>query len=295
MLGLIKSGKQTLAVCLAVCLFPSVVLANEVGRFTQVEGKVELKKHGQIEFMPIQPDAGIGENEAVKTAALSWAQIQFLDASQLLMAPLSNIFIKSYTYDSQKQRRALCRVSQGLVRLIVNPQVHLEKNGFLIKTKTAFLWIQGADFYILVSQDFTDVLVRSGNVVAVSDSETLPETDTGPRAPPELSNLLKQAGIRAAADNRVLINSMEASRLAAGHNPSPIMTLNEGHFQVLESLMHTGLPPKMGYGGNPGELLEKISQTGFSSPIPPPPPVLPADIGPSFPGGGGGGIASPSS
>ena len=154
--------------------------------------------------------------------------------------------------------------------------------------------IRGTDFYILIGPDFTDVLVKSGSVVAISNPETLPKTSAYPEETPELTNLLKRVDIRAAMDNRVSINSMEASRLVAGHKPSPIVHLNEGHFRTLDGLMHIGLPLKLGDSANPGDLLEKINQVGLYSP-PPPPPLLPTDIGPTFPGGGAGGgsIASP--
>ncbi len=299
MLGLIKGGKRKFSVlCLVICLFPAGVLADEVGRFTQVEGQVDLQKQGKPEAIPAQVDTRAEEKDAIKTAALSRAQIQFLDASTLMVAPLSNITIESYMYDSQKQERgALCQLSRGLVHLIVSPLAKLEKKEFLIKTKTATMGIRGTDFYILIGPDFTDVLVKSGSVVASSNPEKLQKASPSPEESPELSNLLRRADIRAAVDNRVLINSMEASRLVAGNNPSPIVQLHEGHFRTLEGLMHIGLPLKLGDSANPGELLEKISQAGLTSPHspPPPPPVLPTDIGPTFPGGGGGNISSPSS
>lgn len=298
MRGLFKRGKRNLSfLCLVFCLFPAAVLADEVGRFIQVEGKVDLLRHGKPAAILVKKNTRAEEKDAVKTEALSRAQIQFLDASTLMVAPLSQITIESYMYDSHKRERgALCRLSRGLVHLIVNPMVKLEKKEFLIKTKTATMGIRGTDFYILLGPDFTDVFVKSGKVVAISHPQALPKPDTHLQAPPQISNLIRRTAIQAAIDNRVVINSMEASRLVAGQPPSPVVRLHARHFHALEGLMHIGLPPKFGDSSNPGQLLEKISQSDLSLPPPPPPPP-PSEFGPSFPGtgigGGGGGIASP--
>jgi hypothetical protein len=299
MLGLVKGSRlKELVLCLVICLFPALLMAKEVGHFTQVEGKVDIQKKGKPEAISVQVQTGAEEQDAVKTEALSRAQIQFIDASTLMVAPLSHITIESYMYNSQKQERgAVCQLAQGLAHLIVNPLAKSEKKEFLIKTKTAILGIRGTDFYILIGPDFTDVFVKSGGVVASSNQAESGKTNPRSGESPEVSNLLRRAEIRAAADNGVLINSMEASRIRAGKIPLPIVRLNEEHFRTLEGLMHIGLPPKLADSANPGELLNKISQPGhtdrYSPPAPPPPPF---NIGPIFPGGGGGGgvVASPS-
>lgn len=298
MRGLIKGGKRNLSfLCLCFFLFPAGVLADEVGRFIQVEGNVGLQRQGKPVAIPVKKNTGAEEKDAVKTEALSRAQIQFLDASTLMIAPLSHITIESYMYDSHKgERGALCQLTKGLVHFIVNPVVQIEKKDFLIKTKTATMGIRGTDFYILLGPDFTDVFVKSGRVVAISHPQPVPQPDSRPQDSPKISKLLKRTAIQAAMNNRVVIRSMEASRLMAGHPPSPIVRLQARHFQVLEGLMHMGLPPKFGDSSNPGQLLENISQSDLSSPIPPPPPAPPSNLGPSFPGngiGGGSGIASP--
>ena len=103
MLGLVKGGRFKLSILvLVICLFPAGVLAKEVGRFIQVEGKVGLHKKGGGEAIPVQVQAGAEEQDAVKTDALSRAQLEFLDASTLMVAPLSYVTIESYMYDSRK-------------------------------------------------------------------------------------------------------------------------------------------------------------------------------------------------
>jgi hypothetical protein len=172
---------------------------------------------------------------------------------------------------------------------------NLKKTEFLIKTHTATMEVRGTDFYLLIGPDFTDILVTSGSVVALANPETSPKPSASPEETPELTNLRKRVDIRAAADNRVTINSMEAARLRAGYKPSSIVQLHEGHFRALEGLMHVGLPLKLGDSANPGELLENISKAMLLTPIsPPPPPLMPTGLTPTFPGAGGN-VASPSS
>jgi hypothetical protein len=299
MLGLVKGVWFKWSILfLVICLFPAGALAKEVGRFIQVEGKVDLHKKGGPDAIPCKVELGAEEQDAVKTEALSRAQLQFLDASTLTVAPLSYVTIESYMFDSRKgERGALSQVTRGLVHLIVNPMAG--KKEFLIKTRTAVMGVRGTDFYVLIGPGFTDVFVKTGRVLCRCNLEKLGKTNPSPGESPYVGNLLRQAEIRAATVDEVLVNGMQASRIKAGEPPTAPIRITEGHFQTLDGMMHTGLPPKLADSSNPGDLMDKVSQlTPPATYTPPPPPPPPAEVGPAFPGGGGGGggdVASPSS
>jgi hypothetical protein len=107
---------------------------------------------------PLRSGEDRGRPDRIKTEALSRAQYQFLDASTLTVAPVSDIVIESYMYDPKKGKQgALSRLTQGLVRLVV-PVETLSKKEFLVNTPSAILGIRGTELYILIGPDFTDVV-----------------------------------------------------------------------------------------------------------------------------------------
>lgn len=300
---------------LLITLFPLGLMAAEVGKFTQVEGQVGLYKAKAPAPIPAQPQTAAETNDRIKTEALSRAQFQFLDASTLTVAPLSDIVIESYMYDPKKgEQGALSKLTQGLVRLVV-PVETLKKKEFLVKTSDAIMGIRGTELYILIGPDFTDVYVKSGTVEASSNqpgkgdkvSMGSPDRNGGG----EVARLARQAEVRAAKSGSRMVGAMQASRIKKGQSPSPLVNLTEEDFATLESLLQTGLPANMGDSKNPSELMRWIRRLGppygYTPPGPPPgpPPVFPGGgaTGGIFPGGGatggtfpgGGGVASPSS
>jgi len=290
---------------LLITLFPGGLMAAEVGRFTQVEGQVGLYKGKTPTPIPAQPKTAAETNDRIKTEALSRAQFEFLDASTLTVAPLSDIVIESYMYDPKKgEQGALSKLTQGLIRLVV-PVETLGKKEFLVKTSDAIMGIRGTELYILIGPDFTDVYVKSGTVAASSNrpakGNKVSLDSPGQKGLGEVARLARQADIRAANLNRRMVGAMQACRIGRGELPSPLISLTAADFATLEGLLNTGLPAKMGDSKNPSDLLRQIRELG--PPLgytPPGPPSAPGGVGPSFPGGGGGGgggggVASPSS
>jgi hypothetical protein len=297
MLEMIKGLRGSLAIFfLLIWLFPGGALAKEVGQFTQVEGKVDLYKQGKPEAIVVQPKTGAEEKDAVKTEALSRAQIQFLDASTMTVAPLSYVTIESYMYDEKKGRLGcLSELTRGLVHLIVSPLAKLEKKEFLVKTPTAILGIRGTELYLLIGPDFTDVYVKKGAVSAESrPAKAERRSEAGPAPNRAVEILRRQAEVRAAnMDPPLLVYEMHGTRVFSDRILPPIV-LTDAQFQILAGLMNTGVPPNLGSTSDPGDLLNKVSKLtplGYMPPAPPAPPVG----APSFPGGGGGGgVVSPS-
>lgn len=296
---------------LLITLFPWDLMAAEVGRFTQVEGQVELYKAQKPKPIPAQPQVAVETNDRIKTEALSRAQLQFLDASTLTVAPLSDVIIEPYMFDKKKgMEGGLFQVTRGLVHFIVQPLVALQKTEFLIKTPTAIMGIRGTEFYVLIGPDFTDVFVKTGSVSFSSK----PAGSTKISVPKEEETayekqLRRAVDIRAAKagshGGNIMVGAMTAGR-AYGNRPAFISgQLNEEHFNILRCVMNTGLPANLQGFANSIEMLKDIERLCLplgGTPLgytPPDPPPAPAGVGPTFPGGGGGGagggVASPSS
>ena len=289
---------------LLITLFPLGLMAAEVGKFTQVEGQVGLYKGKTPTPIPAQPKTAAETNDRIKTEALSRAQFQFLDASTLTVAPLSDIVIESYMYDPKKgEQGALSKLTQGLVRLVV-PVETLAQKEFLVKTSDAVIGIRGTELYILIGSDFTDVYVKSGTVDASSNQPgkggKVSMISPGQNRVGDIARLVRQAEVRAANVGHRMIGAMQASRIKKGQSPSPLINLTAEDFATLEGLLKTGLPANMGDSKTPSDLLRWVRE--LAPPYgdsPPGPPQSPGGVGPSFPGGGGGGggggVASPSS
>jgi len=140
-------GTSVTLFLLIIFLSPLGLAAKEIGRYTQAEGQVELYKPEITKPILAQPQAAAELKDRIKTEALSRAQVQFLDASTLTVAPLSDITIESYMYDDAKgEQGGLAQLTRGLVRLVV-PLEKLAKREFLVKTPTAIMGIRGTELY----------------------------------------------------------------------------------------------------------------------------------------------------
>ncbi|MFZ5453727.1 MAG: FecR family protein [Thermodesulfobacteriota bacterium] len=301
MLGLVKRLRFLVSILLIVFLCPLNAWAKEVGQFTKVEGKVDLHKKGKPEAIAAQPQTKAEEKDAIKTEAMSRAQIQFLDASTMTVAPQSYVTIESYMYDAKKgELGCLSEIYKGICHIVVSPLAKKEKKEFLVKTPTAIMGIRGTELYILIGPDFTDVFVKEGTVSTQARPAELKKSEAGPGPNPYLATLMRQAEVRGAGwMERVLVHALQATRIWAGRRPMNPIQLTPAQFQTLAALMFRGLPPGLNFGANPGQLLENMSKMlvalGYTPPAPAAPP---ATTGPTFPGGGGGGggggVASPS-
>lgn len=278
-------------------MFPLGAWAKEVGQFTKVEGKVDLLKKGKPEAILAKPQTKAEEKDTVKTEAMSRAQIQFLDASTMTVAPQSYVTIESYMYDAKKgELGCLSQIYKGICHIIVSPLAKKEKKEFLVKTPTAIMGVRGTELYVLIGPDFTDVYVKKGTVSAKSRPAKLKKSDAGPGLNPYVATLIRQAEVRGASwMERVMVHALQATRIWAGRRPQNPIQLTMAQFKALEGLMFRGLPPGLNFGANPGQLLDNMSKMLVSlGYTPPAPPAPPATTGPTFPGGGGGGgVASP--
>ena len=82
--------------------------ADVVGRLTQVEGRVDLLKGGQLPATPVKVDDGVQPGDVLRTKSLSKAQITFIDNSTLTIAPESRVAIEAYMFDPARISAMRC-------------------------------------------------------------------------------------------------------------------------------------------------------------------------------------------
>jgi len=123
--------------------------AGVVGRLTQLEGRVELLKSGNLPAIPLKVDDTVEPGDVIRTKSLSKAQITFIDTSTLTLSQESRIAIEEFKFEpDQGKRRAVVEIFHGLALAVVNKILKAEEPDFIIKTQTAIMGVRGTEFGI---------------------------------------------------------------------------------------------------------------------------------------------------
>lgn len=146
-------------------LLPSGAPAAVVGHITQVEGRVDLLKKGQLPATPVKLQDGVEKGDLIRTKSLSKAQITFVDKSTLSIAPESRIAIEEYMVDEGKgKRNAVLQMFQGLALAVVSKIYQSEEPNFIVKTQTAIMGIRGTEVGIRIYPNYAEFLNFKGRV-----------------------------------------------------------------------------------------------------------------------------------
>ncbi len=137
--------------------------ADVVGRLTQVEGRVDILRGGQLPATPVKVDDGVQTGDVIRTKSLSKAQITFIDNSTMTIAPESRVGIEAYMVDSaQEKRNAVIQLFQGLAHVVVNKVFKSAEPDFVVKTNTAVMGVRGTDFGIRLQPNGSTILNFKG-------------------------------------------------------------------------------------------------------------------------------------
>jgi hypothetical protein len=137
--------------------------AEVVGRLTQVEGRVDLLKGGNLPAIPLKVGDTVAPQDVIRTKSLSKAQITFIDNTILTMSPESRITIEEYMVDTVKgKRRAVLEIFQGLAQAVVNKIFKVKEPDFVIKTQTAVMGVRGTEIGIRILPNSTTILNFKG-------------------------------------------------------------------------------------------------------------------------------------
>ena len=137
--------------------------ADVVGRLTQVEGRVDILRGGQLPAIPVKVDDGVQTGDVLRTKSLSKAQITFIDNSTLTIAPESRVGIEAYMFDSaQNKRNAVVQLFQGLAHVVVSKVFKSAEPDFVVKTQTAIMGVRGTEFGIRLHPNSSEILNFEG-------------------------------------------------------------------------------------------------------------------------------------
>lgn len=203
--------------------------AAQVGRFLEVEGRVDLLKRGQLPASAVKAGDLLEVEDVVRTKSQSRALIQFVDDTTLVIAPESRVAVSEYVFDAGKShRRAVVRVLQGLVRAVVPRLFDGDRPNFLMETHTAVMGVRGTEWYAHLLPHATDVYTVAGSLVVRNLDERVP--------------------------GEVVTQVMQYTRVGLKSAPTPPVAFSMEDLNILKKQLSPGLTPSSGAGSLSGHV-----------------------------------------
>ena len=160
-------------------LIASLALAaDSVGKFTHVEGKVDVLREGALPGKPVSVNEAVFLKDIVRTKSSAKAEVMFRNNTVLRIAQRSRIDISEY-FQNEANGQGIVKLQRGLVRANVEKSmsqrisVSPDANRFEIHTPNAVAGVRGTDFFVLYERNTTTVLLREGEVCVYNPNEPL--------------------------------------------------------------------------------------------------------------------------
>ncbi len=151
------------AILLLITGLVALASAEVVGRFTQVEGQVDLLKGGQLPANPVKLEDQVSLGDVVRTKSLSKANITFVDNTVITISPESRIAVEEYMFDPSKgKRNAVLQLFQGMALAVVSKIFKTEQPDFVIKTHTAIMGVRGTEVGVRLTPNESTFLNFTG-------------------------------------------------------------------------------------------------------------------------------------
>lgn len=146
-----------------------------VGRFSVVEGRVDILRPGDARATEIKLNDPVSTGDIVRTKSNSFAEITFDDSARVRIGQSSRVEIKDYELDGTKRKTGSLRLMRGKLRATVPktlgsilPAAFGGKTSFEVTTDTAVAGVRGTDFFVIYSMGITSVMVLDGIVDAMT-------------------------------------------------------------------------------------------------------------------------------
>jgi len=113
---------------------------------------------------PLKVGEQVVRNQIITTAPASQAKLEFLDRTQLQIAPVSTVKLDSFVYDpASGAKQVVVNTTAGAFRFVSG-----FGHNYTVQTPTATLGIRGTAFAVRVSPKKTDVVLYNGEVAVCS-------------------------------------------------------------------------------------------------------------------------------
>jgi len=146
----VRSFMGVLGLLALILLFPFSALAEPVGKFTAVEGKVDITSPGE-EARPAQVGDEISVGDIVRSKSKSKAEITFHDGNILRFAQNTRVKISEYKV-GEEGSRGILKLFRGKIQSIVNRVLggtfgRKKKYIFEVHTPSAVCGVRGTNFF----------------------------------------------------------------------------------------------------------------------------------------------------
>ena len=231
------------ALLLVTLLISAAAHAAAVGRFTLVEGEVDVLHHGKVPAVAAKLNDGVEPGDVIRTKSKAKAQVKFVDDSFVTMAPDSRIAVADFTYDAASgERRAVLRFFKGVMHTLVTRVEQVQQPDFLMETHTAVLGVRGTEnLHACMLPNATGAYLISGLLEGRSNNPQIPET--------------------------VLLNPMEFTMVPLNQPPRAVRKITPAMLETLKILMDTGLKDSaflgVGTGAGLGSGTQIFEMLGF--------------------------------
>lgn len=141
--------------------------AQEVGKVTYIEGRVDIFKAGSDTGVPARDYENISVGDSIRTKSNSKAEITFGDNSLVRLAQNSKVEIKNYELsEKNKRKKAALKLERGKIRTIVAKMQ--EPAEFAILTPNSEGKITGSDIFTFYQAGSSGMLVAEGKMAVTS-------------------------------------------------------------------------------------------------------------------------------
>jgi hypothetical protein len=138
--------------------------AYPVGRFTYVEGRVDITPPGQI-ARPVHLGYEVHVGDIIRTKSRSKAEITFTDTTVMRLAQNSRIEISEYIVGKSGRRGVIC-LFRGKIRSLVSKFLRMasfsSENCYEVHTPTAVAGVRGTDFFVFYQRGVSGAIFKEG-------------------------------------------------------------------------------------------------------------------------------------
>jgi hypothetical protein len=176
MLWKYKSTMKTILFGIALSLLfcflqgiPPAQAANAVGKFTLVEGRVDILRHGKLPSMKASLAELVYAKDVVRTRSSARAEVVFVDGNILRLAQRSKIDISEYITE-ETNRKEIITLQRGKIETIIRKDlikritISPDAYRFEVHTPNAVTGVRGTDYFLSFSDNISECYVRNGRV-----------------------------------------------------------------------------------------------------------------------------------
>ena len=158
-----------LTLCCLVIYLPPCGAAESVGKFTKVEGTVDILRGGNLPAISVKVGDAVWVKDVIRTKSNALAEILFIDGNTIKIAQRSRIDISEYLAEENRSSEIL-KLQRGRVeaivpdknakRISVSPKAHK----FEIHTPCAVTGVRGTRYWTYQWENCANIAVQEGTV-----------------------------------------------------------------------------------------------------------------------------------